>query len=113
MAAAGEAARVRLLAVESRVALPQLLVEAQAAQSVAAAGKGGGLFDLVYVDGSHLRADVLSDGVMAWHLLKARRGRAQGQRLRGAGAGGDGRGAESHGAAFLGLLQHFPLRWEA
>ncbi|KXZ46234.1 hypothetical protein GPECTOR_45g104 [Gonium pectorale] len=27
-------------------------------------------FDLVYVDGSHLRADVLTDIVMAWQLLK-------------------------------------------
>eukprot|EP00198_Chlamydomonas_reinhardtii_P007168 XP_001696504.1 predicted protein [Chlamydomonas reinhardtii] len=28
------------------------------------------VFDLVYIDGSHMRADVISDAVMSWPLLK-------------------------------------------
>lgn len=29
-----------------------------------------GMFDLIYIDGSHMRLDVLTDAVMAWQLLR-------------------------------------------
>lgn len=35
-----------------------------------ATGCSSGLFDLAYIDGSHLRLDVLSDAVMCWALLR-------------------------------------------
>lgn len=31
----------------------------------------GGLFDFIYIDGSHVAKDVLTDAVMAWPLLKS------------------------------------------
>ncbi|MEW5320248.1 MAG: hypothetical protein WDW38_011333 [Sanguina aurantia] len=32
--------------------------------------RDSGMFDLIYVDGSHMRLDVLTDAVMAWQLLR-------------------------------------------
>ena len=58
-AATGAAAKLTLLQERSEAALPRLLAQG-----------GAGSFDLAYVDGSHLRADVLLDGVLAWRLLK-------------------------------------------
>jgi hypothetical protein len=58
-AATGAAAKLTLLQERSEAALPRLLAQGAA-----------GTFDLAYVDGSHLRADVLLDGVLAWRLLK-------------------------------------------
>ncbi|GLC42910.1 hypothetical protein PLESTB_001813600 [Pleodorina starrii] len=106
--AAGEWSRVTHMHMESRQALPRLIVDAWDAAAAESAPGGGGaaaaadpapsgggtveagppvppvplpapaqspcpscaLFDLVYVDGSHMRADVLTDAVMAWQLLK-------------------------------------------
>ncbi|KAG2501079.1 hypothetical protein HYH03_000897 [Edaphochlamys debaryana] len=83
LAASGQRHRVTHMHMESRRALPRLLLAAEGAaegaaagadESAPGAGSGSGseaqLFDLIYIDGSHMRADVLSDAVMSWQLLK-------------------------------------------
>ena len=58
-----EPCRVRKMKAPAHVALAQLLSEPREP------GKLSGSFHVIYVDGSHEPADVLTDAVLAWRLL--------------------------------------------
>ena len=45
-------------------------IKGRSARELDRLGERGEKFDLIYIDGEHLRDDVLIDSVMAWHLLR-------------------------------------------